>query len=89
MPAYETEPRFARAIQVALDQWFEVATVGPAYLYFKLYGEEFGVWGEHGPQETGWQLVTGEPMPRNTDRAGCYQWMRPKCGAVPFYRITG
>jgi hypothetical protein len=35
----------------------------------------------------GWQLVTGEPMPRNTDRAGAYAWMRPKVGMVPFYDV--
>jgi len=81
------EARFHAAISEALDQWFEVACQGPAFLYYKPYGEAFAVWGEQGPQETGWTLVTGEPMPRNTNRAGCYQWMRPKCGVVPFYNV--
>lgn len=82
------EKRFHAAIGVALDQWFRVASLGRAYLYFRPYAETFGVFGEDGPQETGWQIVTAEPMPRNTSRAGCYAWMRPMCGKVAFYNVT-
>lgn len=81
------EKGFQEAIGRALDQWSRVACVGRAYLYFRPYGEEFAVFGEAGPPDDSWQLVTGEAMPRNTDRAGCYQWMRPKCGLVPFYNV--
>lgn len=80
------EKTFAAAIQTALDDWFVAACHGPVYLYYKPYGEEFGVFGESGAPD-GWELVTGAQMPRNTDRAGCYQWMRPLVGQVSFYNV--
>jgi hypothetical protein len=79
-------PIFTAAIDAAIEEWFVKAQNGMVFLYFVPRGETFRVMYD-GEDCTDLALVTGEMMPRNTDRDGIRRWMRPMCGYVPFFNV--
>ena len=76
-----------RLMAGVLDDWFRAACRGRCYLAFAPGGEQLRVLSDGEPVPDGFELVTGLPMPRCTDRNGCLAWMRPLCWKIPVLKV--
>ena len=79
-----TRDKYYEAINAVIPVWFQLASVGRCYLYFKPNGEEFKVAAD---TPDGFELVTGQPCPTNTDKCGFARWVESMTRGVEFYRL--
>jgi len=81
---HETVERLMLSV---LDDWFRTGSRGPCYLAYEPGGERLRVLAEDECLPDGYELVTGQRMPRNTNRDGCMAWMRPLCRRIPILKL--